>query len=129
MLFRSGAIKIAKYLHLGPDDNVVTVATDGFDRYDSVLQSLEKRELEIADFVLERWFKDIFLRASTDYVEDARVPSVKERLFKQKEFDWLKFGYSKAYLDSMKQMAFWDHEYNLIKDYDQKILAKRGQDL
>ncbi|HKM11584.1 MAG: pyridoxal-phosphate dependent enzyme [Bacilli bacterium] len=124
-----GAIKIAKYLHLGPDDNVVTVATDGFDRYDSVLQSLEKRELEIADFVLERWFKDIFLRASTDYVEDARVPSVKERLFKQKEFDWLKFGYSKAYLDSMKQMAFWDHEYNLIKDYDQKILAKRGQDL
>ncbi|MFA6854805.1 MAG: pyridoxal-phosphate dependent enzyme [Bacilli bacterium] len=124
-----GAIKIAKYLHLGPDDNVVTVATDGFDRYDSVLQSLEKRELEIADFVLERWFKDIFLRASTDYVEDARVPSVKERLFKQKEFDWLKFGYSKAYLDSMKQMAFWDHEYNLIKDYDQKIIAKRGQDL
>ncbi|MFA6617304.1 MAG: pyridoxal-phosphate dependent enzyme [Bacilli bacterium] len=124
-----GAIKIAKYLHLGPDDNVVTVATDGFDRYDSVLQSLEKRELEIADFVLERWFKDIFLRASTDYVEDARVPSVKERLFKQKEFDWLKFGYSKVYLDSMKQMAFWDHEYNLIKDYDQKILAKRGQDL
>ncbi|HHY59719.1 MAG TPA: pyridoxal-phosphate dependent enzyme, partial [Clostridia bacterium] len=36
-----GAIKMAKYLRLGPDDNVVTIATDSFDRYDSVLQDLE----------------------------------------------------------------------------------------
>jgi cysteine synthase len=49
-----GAIKMAKYLKLGPDDNVVTIATDGFDRYDSVIEDLHRRYLEIEDFVLDR---------------------------------------------------------------------------
>ena len=35
-----GAIKTAKYLGLGPDDNVVTIATDSYDRYPSVSQAL-----------------------------------------------------------------------------------------
>ena len=38
-----GAIRLARYLGLGPEDNVVTIATDGFDRYPSVLANLEKR--------------------------------------------------------------------------------------
>ena len=37
-----GAIKLAKYLRLGPGDNVVTIATDGFDRYNSVLDGDEQ---------------------------------------------------------------------------------------
>src|SRR5581483_11492636 len=32
-----GAIRLARHLGLGPEDNVVTIATDGFDRYPSVL--------------------------------------------------------------------------------------------
>jgi len=49
-----GAIKMAKYLRLGPDDNVVTVATDGFDRYPSVLEDLECRVLELCVETLGR---------------------------------------------------------------------------
>lgn len=116
-----GAIKMAKYLKLGPNDNVVTIATDGFDRYDSVLEDLERRYLETEDFVLRRWFKDIFLKANTDDIEDYRSLSQKEKLFKQKEMDWLKFGYSKQYLDSMKSMDFWDEEYHKISIYNQLI--------
>src|ERR1035438_3393646 len=37
-----GAIRLARYLDLGPEENVVTIATDGFDRYPSVLNALEK---------------------------------------------------------------------------------------
>ena len=59
-----GAIKLAKYLRLGPGDNVVTVATDGFDRYHSVLEDLNGRYLELAPQVLDRWARDIFLRRS-----------------------------------------------------------------
>jgi len=124
-----GAIKIAKYLHLGPSDNVVTIATDGFDRYDSVLQDLEKRELETADFVLNRWYNDIFLKANIEHIEDARVDSVKQRLFTQKEKDWLKFGYKMEYLNSMRSMDFWEHEYAKIHAYDKKISEKRGKAL
>lgn len=120
-----GAIKMAKYLKLGPDDNVVTVATDGFDRYNSVIEDLHNRYLEIEGFVMERWAKDIFLGASENDIYDTRGKSAKEKLFIQKENDWVKFGYSKEYLDSMKEMSFWDEEYNKIFEYNEKILKMR----
>ncbi|MBT9152935.1 MAG: Cysteine synthase [Firmicutes bacterium] len=120
-----GAIKMAKYLRLGPDDNVVTIATDGFDRYHSVLEDLERRSLEVTDSVLGRWHSDIFLNAADDQVFDFRHPQAKERLFQQKEKDWLPFDYSKEYLDSMRQWAFWEQEFAKVADYDRKIRAAR----
>lgn len=120
-----GAIKMAKYLRLGPDDNVVTIATDGFDRYNSVLDDLAQRYLEIQESVLDRWAKDIFLKASEDNICDFRRADVKEQLFKQKERDWLPFGYTKEYIDAMRNMEFWDNEYEKIKEYDSKITGLR----
>jgi len=120
-----GAIKMAKHLNLGPGDNVVTVATDGFDRYNSVLAEMEHRYLEMAPFVLDRWAKDIFLGAQPDQVFDFRRSDKKEQLFAQKEQDWIKFGYSKEYLDSMRDQNFWDNEYAKIKGYNEKIAALR----
>ncbi|QMS84398.1 PLP-dependent cysteine synthase family protein [Candidatus Xianfuyuplasma coldseepsis] len=120
-----GAIKMAKYLRLGPEDNVVTIATDGFDRYNSVLEDLERRYLETEDFVLRRWFNDIFRKIGEEDVFDFRSPQKKEQLFHQKEKDWLKFGYSKAYLDSMKDQSFWDQEYEKIKHYNELIKKLR----
>ena len=38
-----GTIRVARFLGLGPRDNVVTLATDGFDRYPSVLANLAER--------------------------------------------------------------------------------------
>jgi hypothetical protein len=120
-----GAIKMAKYLKLGPDDNMVTIATDGFDRYDSVIQDLDRRYLEVENFVLERWFEDIFHGTGDDKVYDFRKASAKEQLFDQKEKDWVKFGYSKEYLDSMKDMAFWEGQYEKVFDYNKKISDAR----
>jgi cysteine synthase len=120
-----GAIKMAKFLHLGPGDNVVTVATDGFDRYNSVLEELGHRYLETAPFVLERWAKDIFLRAQDDHVYDFRKAAGKEQLFTQKENDWLPFGYTKEFMDSMKEQSFWDEQYTKVKVYNEKISAQR----
>jgi hypothetical protein len=120
-----GAIKLAKHLSLGPGDNVVTIATDGFDRYNSVLVELNSRYLELAPQVLDRWARDIFWGAGEENVIDFRRPSAKEQLFKQKENDWLKFGYSKAFLDSMRNQAFWDAQYAKVGEYNRKILATR----
>jgi cysteine synthase len=122
-----GAIKMAKYLKLGPDDNVVTIATDGYDRYETVIEDLEKRYLETEDFVLRRWFRDVFLRADSSDIADYRSSAQKEKLFKQKENDWLKFGYTQEYLDSMKNMSFWDTEYQKIFDYDNLIKKMRDE--
>lgn len=120
-----GAIKMAKYLRLGPGDNVVTIATDGFDRYDSVIQDLERRYLEVENFVLERWLSDVFVRISDDMIYDFRKLQAKEQLFKQKEKDWIRFGYTKEYLDSMRSMEFWDNEYSKVFEYNRKIVDAR----
>ena len=120
-----GAIKMAKYLKLGPDDNVVTIATDGFDRYNSVIENLDSRYLEIEDFVLRRWINDIFLGQKDDNVFDYRRKAAKEKLFMQKENDWLRFGYSKEYLDSMKKPEFWENEYEKVNYYNEKIKEMR----
>ncbi len=123
-----GAIKMAKYLNLGPDDNVVTIATDGYDRYETVLDDLDKRYLETEDFVLRRWFRDIFIKADTDDIADYRSEAQKQKLFSQKERDWLKFGYSQEYLDRMKNMEFWDEEYQKVHHYDELIKRMREED-
>ncbi|MBR0033788.1 MAG: pyridoxal-phosphate dependent enzyme [Bacilli bacterium] len=124
-----GAIKMAKYLKLGPDDNVVTIATDSFDRYPSVIENLHERELEVTDNVLDRWFNDVFMGADTNYVLDTRGKEAKEKLFKQKESDWLKFGYKQEYLDAMRKPEFWENEYNKVFEYDKKIKEMRGKEI
>ena len=58
---------------------------------------------------------------------DVRRDAAKARLFRQKESDWLKFGYTQEYLDSMKDQGFWDAEYAKIEPYNAKILAQRGK--
>ena len=61
-----GAIKMAKYLKLGPDDNVVTIATDSFDRYDSVIQNLkDEAKQAIHDRITNSWQKSF----TSDQVE------------------------------------------------------------
>ena len=90
------------------------------------MEDLHRRELEVTPNVLERWFEDVFMGADTRYILDTRGKEAKEALFEQKERDWLKFGYSKEYLDSMKKMSFWEDEYNKIKQYDEKIKKLRG---
>ena len=124
-----GAIKMAKYLKLGPDDNVVTIATDSFDRYPSVIKNLHDRELEVTDHVLERWFNDVFMEADTRYILDTRGKEMKEMLFKEKEDDWLKFGYKQEYLDAMRKPEFWENEYNKVFEYDKKIKELRGKEV
>jgi cysteine synthase A len=119
------AVRMARYLRLGPDENVVTVATDGFDRYNSVVADLEARYLEVSDSVLTRWASDIFATQHNSDVHDIRKPDAKQRLFAQKERDWLPFGYTRRYLDSMKSMAFWEDEYAKHSYYTTMIAGLR----
>ncbi len=124
-----GAIKMAKHLKLSKDDNVVTLATDGFDRYDSVLKQLESKHPNIDETLLKTWFKEVFLNVKDDHIKKTTSEREKQRLFKQKEDDWLKFGYDKAYLDAMKTKDFWEKEYQKVHEYNAKIEQKRGKAL
>lgn len=123
------SIKMAKHLNLSSDDNIVTVATDGFDRYGSVIEKLDSQLSSQYNYLKPNWIKNIFLNQNETEIYDFRSLESKERLFKLKEDDWLKFGHTKEYLDSMKNMEFWDNEYSQIEYYDNKIKELRTKDV
>ncbi len=122
-----GAIRLARHLQLGPDQNIVTIATDGFDRYPSVLAGLEQRRGPLTESKLAAWFEEIYRGGAREDVLDTRPAAQKERLFGYKEQVWTGFGYSRAYLDSMKSQAFWDAEYDKISGIDESLLSRRSR--
>jgi len=116
-----GAIRMARFLHLGPDDNVITVATDGYDRYPSVLDNLAQRKgPATADH-----FEAMFRALDPAEILDVRPREQKERLFDAKEEVWRDFGYSHAYLESMKSQSFWDSEYDKTDGIDGALVQSR----
>jgi len=120
-----GSIKTAKHLGLGRDDNIVTIATDGFDRYPSVMVELERREGRLSDDKLLAWYEQVFRGAGTEEILDVRPASEKERLFRQKEEVWTKFNYSRDYLERMKSPSFWEEEYAQIPRIDEACRRRR----
>jgi cysteine synthase len=118
-----GSIKMAKRLGLGKGDNVVTIATDGFDRYPSVLADLERREGPV------KHGPEIFHDADASEILEVRSPAEKDRLFRQKEQVWTKFNYSREYLERMKSPGFWEAECARIPEIDEAWSARRRMSL
>lgn len=121
-----GAIKTAKLLGLGPHDNIVTVATDRFDRYPSVLADLEQREGPITGAALEGWAERIFHGADTSEILDVRGEAEKGRLHAMKEGLWRRFGYGDDLFAAMRGMAFWDEQAGLVEEIDRRIAEVRA---
>ncbi len=122
-----GAIKTAKYLGLGPEDNVVTIATDSYDRYPSVSQALYGRNHgKPDDDQLEMWAKGVFLGASVGEIVDLTKSSQQQRLQQMKTDLWTRFGYEESYIRRMADQSFWDDEYAKIKEIDPLIAQVRG---
>ena len=69
------------------------------------------------------------MNASEDNVYDFRTPTAKERLYKQKEQDWVRFGYTKDFLEKMKDQNYWEDEYNKIPERNEKIKEMRGKSI
>jgi cysteine synthase len=116
-----GAVRLARHLNLGSEDNVVTIATDGFDRYPSVLADLEKRRGPVD----ASSFEEVFRGGTADEVLDVRGADEKQRLFQYKEQVWSGFHYSHAYLESMQSQGFWDGEFEKIEAIDRALISSR----
>lgn len=126
-----GAIKTAKYLGLGADDNVVTIATDSYDRYLSVSRQLHKRNglapgTKFDDGTLELWAKGIFLGATLGEIIDLSYGNQFSRLHQMKKQIWTKFGYDATFIDKMISQSFWDAEYAKIEEIDPLIKEMRN---
>jgi cysteine synthase len=124
-----GAIHMAQFLNLGPDENVVTIATDGFDRYPSVLADRERRCGALAEKDLGACFEKVFRGGDAHDILDVRPREQKVRLFGYKEKSWTPFGYSMPYLEGMKSQSFWDGEFGKIGEIDAKLRKARATEV
>lgn len=118
-----GAIKYAKYMGLGRDDVVLTVATDGADMYQTE-QSIAKARYHDGRFDLvaaAETFGQTILGAATDHViEMTRID--RERVFNLGYYTWVEQqGTSLADFDQRRDQGFWDGLMSLVPVWDGMI--------
>jgi cysteine synthase len=121
-----GAIRTAKWLGLGKDDAVVTVATDGLDRYPSVLRRLEKTTGPLTREKAEANLASIFHGQKLDWITEGTVEN-RERWHNLKYFTWVEQqGKTVAELDAQRSERWWSDEAALSADMDRRLREVRG---
>jgi cysteine synthase len=121
-----GAIKAAKVLKLGKGKNVVTIATDGFDRYPSVMRRLDKTVGKMTKEEAKRRV-DIFRKADIKEWVQEGTPYNRARWHNQKYFTWVEQqGKSIDELRALANPEFWLKEQAKTADIDKKLAKARG---
>jgi cysteine synthase len=119
------AIKAARYYGLGPKDAVVTVATDGFDRYPSVLERLRKERGTMNREEARRRLSVFRGQKSDGILEGTR--EVRRRWHNQKYFTWVEQqGKTVDDLRAQEDPAFWISHQERAKVIDRRIVERRA---
>ncbi len=117
------AIKTAKYYEMGPDDVLMTVATDGAAMYHS------ERDLALAKYFGGEFdavaagevFGEHLLGATTDHLMELTRED-RERIFNLGYFTWVEQqGVSIEEFRSRKQPQFWTGMRTIVEDWDRMI--------
>jgi cysteine synthase len=119
------AIRAADHFGLGPRQAVVTVATDGFDRYPSVLRRLDGEQGPM-DAEKARRRVAIFRSRRTGWLVEG-TPEVRRRWHNQKYFTWVEQqGKTVAELRAQEDPAWWVAEQERAHEIDRRIRERRA---
>ena len=118
------SIKLAKYMNLGSEDAIITVATDGADLY---LTELEKTKNEFHGIYDEISCAEIygqFLKGvTTDHTLELNQKE-KERIFNLGYYTWVEQqGIDLNHFEERRDQQFWLDHYNHFLALDEKIEA------
>jgi cysteine synthase len=118
------AITTARHYGFGPAQAVVTVATDGFDRYPSVLRRLD-RECGPMDAEEARRRLALFRERKPDWILEG-TPATRRRWHNQKYFTWVEQqGKTVAELRAQEEPAFWIAEQERAAEIDRQVRERR----
>jgi hypothetical protein len=118
-----GAVKIAKYYGFGPNDVIITVATDGAIMYDS------ERALAVSKYFpngldnigLAEIFAEHVLGATTDNLLEL-TQDARERIFNLGYFTWVEQqGVSVREFEARREQSFWAAQRDRARDLDELI--------
>ena len=121
-----GAIKTAKYYKLGKDDLVVTVCTDGLDRYGSVMNDM-RRDYGVVDEVeAVARVRSLFHARTTDYIWEGNADN-RARWHNLKYYTWVEQqGKTVEELDAQKDPKWWENEQQRVFEIDEKLKEYRA---
>ena len=118
------AIKAARHLGLGSKEAVVTVATDGFDRYPSVLRRLTAERGPMTRDEARARLSD--LPRPEDGLDPGGHAEVRRRWHNQKYFTWVEQqGKSVDDLRAQEDPAYWVAQQEKAAEMDRQILDRR----
>jgi cysteine synthase len=120
------AIKAARHYELGPKQALVTMATDGFDRYPSVLRKLDAEQGPMTVDEARRRVQVFRGQRSPDHVLEGTA-GVRRRWHNQKYFTWVEQqGKTVPELRALEDPAFWTAHQEKAQEIDRELLARRG---
>jgi len=119
-----GAIRAARHYGLGPRQAVLTVATDAFDRYPSVLRRLDEEQGPM-DAERARRRLEIFRARESRFRLDG-TPETRRRWHNQKYFTWVEQqGKTVAELRAQEDPAWWVAHQERAHEIDRRIRERR----
>jgi cysteine synthase len=125
------AIKTAKYFDLGPDDVILTVATDGADMYGTEIDKVIRRDFgNRFDAVAagETWGRSLAATGTDHFLDMTHVD--RKRVFNLGYFTWVEQqGVSVEEFSARMKQSFWDGLTDLVPAWDDLIAgfnAKSG---
>ncbi|MDI7267280.1 MAG: pyridoxal-phosphate dependent enzyme [Myxococcota bacterium] len=121
-----GAIKTARRYRLGPGDAVFTVATDGLDRYYSVLGEMTAKAGPMDEAEAERRLASIFHRQRDDWFREG-TRHERDCWANLKYFTWVEQqGRTAEELRRQRSPEYWIAEQDRTPEIDRLIRERRG---
>ena len=118
------SIKLAKYMNLGSEDAIITVATDGADLYISELNKTKKDFVGIYDeTACAEIFGQYLQGVKADYTLELNQRE-KERIFNLGYYTWVEQqGINLSDFEKRKDQKFWNNHYNYMLSLDDRVEA------
>ena len=116
------SIKLAKYMNLGKEDAIITVATDGADLYLSELEKTKNNYQGTLDNVAcSNIYKKYISEINSDNMLELSQND-KERIFNLGYYTWVEQqGVSLVDFEKRKDQQFWLDDYNHMIALDDRI--------
>ncbi len=119
------AIKLAKYLKLGPDEAIITVATDGGEMYRSEAAKAEKTYFsgQFDGLAAAETFGQHLMGIATDHLIELNHRD-RERIFNLGYYTWVEQqGVSIEDFDARREPGFWNELATYADTWDEMIDA------
>ena len=116
------SIKLAKYMNLGSEDAILTVATDGADLYSTELEKIKKDFVGSYDTTAcAELYGQYFLGSTTDHMLELNQRD-KERIFNLGYYTWVEQqGVDISHFEARRYQGFWDQHLQNMLDLDEEI--------